>query len=295
MDGIAFADYQSSVNQTLEHSLPPIHKAPYELHKAMRYVVFNGGKRIRSVLTYLIGETFGADKNALDKICAAIELIHAFSLVHDDLPAIDNDDLRRGKPACHIAFSEATAILTGDALLALAFELLASIDRKQLSAEANLEIIHLLSHYIGSRGMAGGEMLDIALKDHAITLNKLSYIYKLKTSYLICASILAGALSADCHDKIVLNDLEQFGLYIGLAFQIHDDIIGLESDTQTLGKPQGSDTINHKPTYPALIGLANAKIKEKECYEKAMQYLQKTHLQMDKLVALSDYVICRAA
>lgn len=281
------------VNDSIDKQLPPVRKMPRQLHKAMRYAVLNGGKRIRAALVYATGEALGADKRVLDKVSTAIELMHAFSLVHDDLPAIDNDDLRRGKPSCHKMFDEATAILAGDALLVLSFQVLASINPRQIAPEINLKMIQILSEYSGSCGMAGGEMLDTALQDQTITLRKLAIIYKLKTSYLICASILLGALSANCRDKKLLANLEKFGLYAGLAFQIHDDIIGIEVDTATLGKPQGSDIINKKPTYPQLIGLTAAKRQEKIYFNKALHFLEQTPLQYEKLLCLIQFIIQR--
>lgn len=288
-------DCQTRVNKILDKILPPANKVPHELHKAMRYAVFNGGKRIRSGLIYATGEAFQANPKVLDKISASVELIHAFSLVHDDLPAIDNGDLRRGKPACHKAFGEATAILAGDALLTLAFEVLASLDTHLISADANLKMIKILSHYAGSCGMAGGEMLDIASVDQQISLNKLANIYKLKTSYLICACVLLSALAANCNRKAILANLEKFGIYTGLAFQIHDDIIGIESNSKILGKPQNSDARNHKPTYPQLVGLNKAKEKEQACFNKALHYLKKIPLKdSEQLLNLCKFAVARA-
>ena len=285
---------QERVNKALDELLPSVNQHPMKLHKAMRYAVFNGGKRIRAAIIYATGEAFSANPKVLDKISASIELIHAFSLVHDDLPAIDNDELRRGKPAVHKAFDEATAILAGDALLTLAFEVLTNLDRRHISAENNLKVIELLSHYVGSRGMAGGEMLDVASINHAISLKKLINIYKMKTSYLICACVLLGAVAANCTKKDMLNNLEKFGIYAGLAFQVHDDIIGVENDTETLGKPQNSDVIHHKPTYPQILGLNKSKMKRKLFYKKAIYFLKKTHLNhSNKLFDLCQFVIAR--
>jgi len=287
---------QLRVNRVLDKILPSTDKIPRELHKAMRYAVLNGGKRIRSALIYATGEAFQANNKVLDKISASVELIHAFSLVHDDLPAIDNDDLRRGKPSCHKAFGEATAILAGDSLLTLAFEVLTDLNKHAISPSNSLKMIKILSHYVGSCGMAGGEMLDVASVDHEISLRKLAYIYKLKTSYLICASVMLGALAANCNKKTTLDNLEKFGIYIGLAFQIHDDIIGIESDAKTLGKPQNSDAINHKPTYPQLVGLKRAKQIEHACFNKALHFLKNVHLKNpEKLIALCQFATTRVS
>lgn len=284
---------QKRINQHLDLILPSDYEEPQDLHRAMRYSALNGGKRIRSAFIYATGSALGANEEILDNCCAAIELIHAFSLVHDDLPAIDNDDMRRGKLACHKKFDEATAILAGDALLVLSFEVLSNLNKDILSPENNLKMISLVSHYVGSQGMAGGELLDTALKDKSISIDKLAIIYHLKTSYLICASILLGALAANCKEKKLLNHLEMFGLYIGLSFQIHDDILGIEKPTEILGKPQGSDIMNHKPTYPQLIGIQNAKEKEQQCFETAMYHLKNANIDSTQLIAISDFIISR--
>lgn len=284
---------QTRVNKVLANALPSPQAEPKLLHRAMRYSALNGGKRLRSVLLYTVGDALGAKKSTLDACCVAIELIHAFSLIHDDLPAIDNDDLRRGKPTCHIAFDEATAILAGDALLTLAFEVLAKINTQSLTPDSILKMIQILSYHTGSRGMAGGEALDVACKDNDITLHKLANIYKLKTSYLICASILLGAFSANCRSKKRLYHLEKFGLYLGLAFQIHDDIIEIETDEKTLGKSKYSDINNHKPTYPTLLGLENAKKKKMFCFNKALKHLHEAKIDAERMIALSEYIIQR--
>lgn len=284
---------QKNVNEKLDSVLPSCDEEPRELHKAMRYTVLNGGKRLRSAFIYATGEAMEADIATLDTCSAAVELIHAFSLIHDDLPAIDNDDIRRGKPSCHKAFGEATAILAGDALLALSLEVMTTLNKRLVSPDISLKMIRLLCHHIGSMGMAGGEALDADLKNHTVELKKLAFIYRLKTSYLLCASILLGALSANCRDRVVLKNLERFGLYIGLAFQIHDDILSIETDTEILGKPQGSDIINNKPTYPTLIGIKNSKLKEDHYLKRAIYCLEKTNLESEKLLTLGKYAIKR--
>lgn len=284
---------KNRVNGILDKKLPAANKEPKKLHEAMRYVALNGGKRMRPALIYATGEALGASDEVLDISSAAIELIHCFSLVIDDLPAIDNDDLRHGKPTCHKVFGEAVAILTGNALLVRGYELLTSLNKYGISSKIVLRMIKILSHYIGSKGMAGGEALDTAINDQNISLQKLANIYKLKTSYLICASIIIGALSASHYEKNLLENLENFGLYIGLAFQIHDDILGITTDTAILGKPQGSDIVKNKPVYPLLVGLEEAKRKEAECFDKAVGYLEKSGIRGQRLIELSNYVIQR--
>lgn len=284
---------QNRVNREMEKWLPKTSIEPKNLHQAMRYASLNGGKRLRSIFIYTVGKSLGANLRVLDKIAAAIEFIHAGSLIHDDLPAIDNDDLRRGKPSCHKAFGEAAAILAGDALQTLAFEALATLDEKNLDSQTRLKIINVIAHAIGSVGMAGGEAMDVAETNKKISLKKLQLIYQLKTSQLLAASVVSAALAANCHRKNILTDLQQFANHIGLAFQIHDDIIGIESDTKTLGKPQGSDVDKNKPTFPALIGMDNAKKKRTQIFHKAVFYLRHSGIDSKYLIDISRYAINR--
>jgi len=288
--------YQQRINNHLDHVLPEHIADQNQLQLAMRYSVLNGGKRIRAILSYLTGELVGADINALDSVATSLELIHAFSLIHDDLPALDDDDLRRGKPSCHKAYGEYTAILAGDALQAMAFELLARL-RKQsnVSSDSCLQMIEILGNAIGAKGMAGGEYLDLSLtnltkREETKILEK---IYRLKTSKLLLSSVLLGVLAGNCHDKNILINIARYGLYIGIAFQIHDDIIEIESDTETLGKSSSSDIDNNKPTYISLADLDFAKGEEARFYDKALYHLNKTGLETGKLVMLSDYIIRR--
>lgn len=285
---------QARVNDALDKTLPLAETTPETLHQAMRYAVLGGGKRIRPSYVYAIGEAFHANPGALDVCSVAIELVHAFSLVHDDLPAIDNDNLRHGKPALHKAYGEGVAILAGDALLTLSFEVLATLENFGVSAVTIVKMIKALGHFAGSCGMAGGEVLDVLAAKHAISLPDLATIYQLKTSYLFCLSILLGAMAANHADAKDLDNLEKFGLYLGLAFQIHDDVLDVEASTEVLGKPQHSDEKNHKPTYPQLIGLAQSKAREKEYFSLAISYLEKIDIKTEKLVALSKFVISRS-
>lgn len=266
------------------------------LQNAMRYSVLNGGKRIRAILTYLSGETVNADLAVLDKVAMAIELIHAFSLIHDDLPALDNDDLRRGKLSCHKAFGEYTAILAGDALQSMAFEYLARL-RKQskLNAQSCLSMIEILSDAIGYHGMCQGEHLDLSIKKQLQKdqIKHLETIYKLKTSKLLYAAVILGLLAGNCHEKPILLHMSRFGLLIGIAFQIHDDILEVESDTQTLGKSAQSDYVNQSPTYVSLVNLDYAKQQRDYFYHQALEHLYKTGLHVDKIANLSQYIIQR--
>lgn len=231
---------------------------PNRLHDAMQYVVLSGGKRLRALLVYIVGLTLGADISDLDRPAAAIELIHAYSLTHDDLPAMDDDELRRGKPTCHIAYDEATAILAGDALQCLAFEILAEPYPSQLSVEQRLKIIHNLTTASGAQGMAGGQSLDLIATGKALSVEEVERIHNLKTGRLIAASIMSGAICAPKAEKM-LPTLEMFAHKIGLAYQIHDDILDIESTTAQLGKAQGADLKQNKATYPSVVGLDEAK------------------------------------
>lgn len=284
---------QKRVNLALKKCLPSAQQSPKKLHQAMRYALLNGGKRIRSAYIYATGEALGGDLIVLDQISAAIEIVHAFTLIHDDLPALDNDDLRRGKPSCHIAFDEATAILAGDALHALAFEIIAGLNQKKVPAEIKIKMVLILTKAMGSLGVIGGEELDILMTTNKTSLKQLEFAYRLKTGSLLKACIMLAALASGCKKKNILNHLEQFADEIGLAFQIHDDIIGIQSSTQLLGKPQGSDDLRMKPTYPGLLGMSKAKEKRKIIFNKALIHLNKSGLKTEKLLGLSEFVIDR--
>ena len=226
----------------------------------MRYGLFPGGKKIRSKILIDVGKICNVNYKTLIKVGAAIECIHSYSLVHDDLPAMDDDDLRRGRPTCHIVYGEAQAILAGDALQTLAFELIAK-HKFKCSTEAQLKMIAALAHASGLQGMVAGQGRDIAATDKVITVDELERIHKLKTGALINCAITLGALCAPNTSQQTLDNLSTFGYAIGLAFQVHDDILDVEGDTLTLGKPQGSDIAANKATYPALLGMLGAKQK----------------------------------
>lgn len=287
---------QHRVNSALEHYLPTEKTEPHVLHQAMRYAVLGDGKRIRAALTYFSGELVNADPDGLDLAAASIELIHAFSLIHDDLPALDNDDLRRGKLSCHKAFDEYTAILAGDALQSMAFELLAKLrKRDRVSNSSSLGMVEVLSQAIGSRGMAAGEYLDLAMTDleDEDGIKALKKIYTLKTSKLLLASVMLGLLAGNCKDTLVLANMSRFSLLIGIAFQIHDDILEVEQSSERLGKSNMSDADNKKPTYITLSDLQFAKKQERYFHEKAMHHLDKTGLNVGKLAELSNFIIHR--
>ncbi len=239
----------------LARLLPAAEQEPIELHQAMRYAVLGGGKRLRPMLVYATGQTFGASAETLDAPAAAVEFVHAYSLIHDDLPAMDDDELRRGRPTCHVRFGEATAILAGDALQALAFELLARDTGLSVDPATRLGMLLALADACGSRGMAGGQALDLAAVGRAISAAELERMHAAKTGALIRASLRLGALGAGCQTAQALAALDEYGRAMGLAFQIRDDLLDLEAGNAKLGKTAGKDAAARKPTYPAVLGV----------------------------------------
>jgi farnesyl diphosphate synthase len=285
--------YRERVDNTLLRWLPDEKTPPAQLHAAMRYAVLGGGKRVRPVLVYATGVALGVELSRLDGPACAVEMIHAYSLVHDDLPAMDNDELRRGRPTCHIAFDEATAILAGDGLLTLAFELLASDETMSVTAEQRLRMVRELAEASGNRGMVGGQAIDIAAEGTLLTLEQLQTMHRHKTGALIRAAVRLGALSCDHLQPEQAKALDSYAEAIGLAFQIRDDILDVEADTATLGKPQGSDEARNKPTYTSLLGLNGAKQKARELHQQALESLQQFGNSADPLRWLSAYIVDR--
>jgi farnesyl diphosphate synthase len=259
----------------------------------MRYSTLDGGKRTRPLLTYCTGNVLGIAPEALDGLACAVECIHVYSLIHDDLPAMDDDDLRRGKPTSHVAFDEATAILAGDALQALAFEILANDPTITATPEARLKMITTLAKASGSQGMVGGQAIDLASVGTKLTLPELENMHIHKTGALIRASVTLATLAKADIDPTVAAKLDYYAKCIGLSFQVKDDILDEESDTATLGKTQGKDKNNDKPTYPALLGLAVAKQKAQELHENALESLSIFGKEADLLRDLSLYIIQR--
>lgn len=287
------ASVQARTEQILGHWLPAADLAPQRLHQAMRYAVLDGGKRVRPFLTYAAGQALEVPREQLDGPACAVELIHAYSLVHDDLPAMDDDDLRRGKPTCHRAFDEATAILAGDAIQALAFQILAHDPQIQVDAQRRLQMIDRLALAAGSRGMAGGQAIDLAAVGDELDLPALELMHIHKTGALIRASVLLGALSSAEVGEAQLGQLDHYAKCIGLAFQIQDDILDVEGDTQTLGKAQGADLALNKPTYPALLGLEGAKQRAQELYQEALASLGDFDASADPLRWMAEYIVSR--
>ncbi|ABA58497.1 (2E,6E)-farnesyl diphosphate synthase [Nitrosococcus oceani] len=283
---------QARAERALEKTLPPANNPPKRLHEAMRYAVLGGGKRLRPLLTYSAGIALGVSEAVLDAPASAVELIHAYSLVHDDLPSMDNDSLRRGHPTCHKAFGETTALLAGDALQALAFRTLAE-PTSAIPAKNQINMLELLAEAAGSRGMAGGQAIDLDSVGVQLTLSEMETMHRLKTGALIRASVLLGAW---CHPEITqdtLENLDRFAQCIGLAFQIQDDVLDVESDTATLGKPQGSDKAQDKPTYPSLLGLTQAKARAQSLLEDARQTLRAIDAPTEHLEWLADFIVKR--
>lgn len=249
--------YRQHINQIMLSHIENL-AIPKPLQQAILYTINNGGKRLRPCLVYLSGELFGATSHQCDAAAMAVEYIHTYSLIHDDLPAMDDDDLRRGKPSCHIAFDEAKAILAGDALQSLAYEVL-SCSNPYLTPEQQITLIRTLSQAAGSTGMVAGQALDIDNSSECADLSQLQVTHLLKTGALIQASILLGAHSAGTQQQTAIQQLCKFGHHFGLAFQIQDDILDATQSTESLGKPSNSDQDNNKATYISLLGLNNAK------------------------------------
>jgi len=286
----ALSAFSARADAVLARVLPPAQQPPAELHRAMRYAVLGGGKRLRPVLVYVAGQALGAALERLDASAAAVEIIHAYSLVHDDLPAMDDDDLRRGRPTCHVAFGEAMAILAGDALQALAFEILADAAALHSSHRIHVEMLRTLAAACGAHGMAGGQAFDLAAVGKPLSPEQLERMHVYKTGALIRASVRLGALAAGCEEAGTLAALERYGHCIGLAFQIRDDILDVESDSATLGKTAGKDVAAAKPTYPAILGMAAARAQLAQLTDAAIVALAPLGARATELAALARYV-----
>jgi geranylgeranyl diphosphate synthase, type II len=283
------------VEDALERFLPDAGTLPSALHEAMRYAVLEGGKRVRPLLVYAAGQALHADEQALDVTASAVECVHAYSLVHDDLPAMDNDDLRRGQPTCHRAFGEALAILAGDALQARAFHLLAHAHMGRVTAAVRLQMIELLAQAAGSRGMVGGQAIDLAAVGKQLDIVQLEDMHIHKTGALIRAAVLLGALCAEDLDEDRRHALDHYGKCIGLAFQVQDDILDVTASTEQLGKQAGADRALQKPTYPALLGLSGARERARELHQASTESLAAFGSEADPLRWLSAYIVARTS
>jgi len=284
---------QERVEVALDQRLPANTVLPKMLHDAMRYSTLDGGKRMRPMLTYSVGKALGIAAEVLDGAACAVEMIHVYSLIHDDLPAMDDDDLRRGKATSHKQYDEATAILAGDGLQTLAFQILAGDESMKASAETRLKMIMALTKASGSQGMVGGQAIDLESVGKKLTLPELENMHIHKTGALIRVAVQLATLSKPDLDPAVAAKLDHYAKCIGLSFQVKDDILDEESDTATLGKTQGKDQENDKPTYPALLGLAGAKEKAQNLHEQALESLADFGDEADVLRELSLYIIQR--
>jgi geranylgeranyl pyrophosphate synthase len=293
----AFAErldhYRRRVDRKLTDVLDADAAVPERLLAAMRYSVLGGGKRVRPLLVYASGELVGAAEEELDSVAAAVELIHAYSLVHDDLPAMDDDDLRRGRPTTHRQFDEATAILAGDALQALAFEVLAADAELTARPQALVKIIAWLARAAGPAGMVGGQQLDMDAEGQRVDERGLERIHRGKTGALIRASIMMPSEIGDLRQDQRAN-LDVFASDIGLVFQIRDDLLEVEQDTATLGKNAGSDSGNDKSTYPSVLGVDGARRRANETHERAVGALRTLGDRSDGLLWLSEFILNRS-
>jgi len=285
--------YRQRVDNALDRYLPCNDPPEHQLASAIRYSVMGGGKRIRPAMVYAAGEAMGVDNDVLDIPACAVEMIHAYSLIHDDLPAMDDDDLRRGRPTCHKAFDEATAILAGDALQALAYEILAKDDHDEVTAEHRIMMLSMLTEASGAHGMAGGQAVDLASVGRRLSLEQLEHMHQLKTGALIRASVLLGGMCKTEISEQEISILDEYSRCIGLSFQIQDDILDVVGDTETLGKPQGSDQAQDKPTFPAIIGLDESYKLAQQQHDKAMIILEPLDKRADSLRELSAYIVER--
>jgi farnesyl diphosphate synthase len=287
------ADYQQRVDTALDHWLPPADVNPVRLHQAMRYAVLAPGKRVRPILVYATAAALGIDPQRVDGAACAVEIIHAYSLIHDDLPAMDDDDLRRGRPTCHREFDEATAILAGDSLQALAFYIISHDSAMTPDAAARLQMIEKLSLFSGSRGMAGGQAIDLAAVGKSLNIAELETMHIHKTGALIRTCIQLAALSTDALDDTQLQALDSYAKSIGLSFQVQDDILDVTGDTATLGKTQGADSARNKPTYPSIIGLQASQEKALDLHQNALQALSIFGEEADILRYISAWFVER--
>ena len=278
--------------QALDARLPAAEASPAELHRAMRYAVLGGGKRLRPLLVYAAAHALGREDAALDASACAVELIHAYSLVHDDLPAMDDDDLRRGRPTCHIAFGEAMAILAGDALQALAFELLAAPDASPDPA-TGMRMLRVLGRACGAEGMAGGQALDLAAVGGKLALAELEHMHACKTGALIRASVRLGALAAGAGEA-ELAALDRYAAAVGLAFQVRDDILDVEGESAVIGKTAGKDAAADKPTFPSIIGLDASRTRLAELTGSALDAIASFGTRAALLAELACYAAQRS-
>lgn len=277
----------------LDHWLPSEDTEPTKLHRAMRYASLNAGKRLRPLIVYLVGDALGADKTDLDASALAVECIHVYSLIHDDLPAMDDDDLRRGKATTHIAFDEATAILAGDALQTIGFNILCHHPLSPDVESERIRLLTILTDASGSVGMGGGQMIDLIATDSKLSIEQLEAMHRMKTGALISACVKMAVATSQINEAEIIAAFDRFADRIGLAFQVKDDILDIEGETEVIGKPSGSDEELNKSTFPALMGLDAAKEYAEQLIDEALLSLERIPYNTEALEALAKYMIER--
>ncbi len=291
-DDDLWTHWRERVELTLDQLLPADTEEPVRLHQAMRYATIGAGKRLRAICAFATASVFNSQSSTVDHTASAIEMVHAYSLIHDDLPAMDDDDLRRGKPTCHRAFDEATAILAGDALQSLAFEVIAADEKLDQARRSRLVL--RLARAIGPSGMAGGQALDMIATGQRCSLGELEQIHNAKTGALIRAAVLMGAEAAGAEDSEELASLDSFACDLGLAFQIADDILDEEGETDVIGKPGGSDRDSDKSTYVALLGVDGARTEAYRLRDRAIQTLRSRFVdRAAELEKLAEFAVSR--
>lgn len=291
---VNYQHHQENINRFLAKQLDKLTVNDDKLIEAMRYGLLIGGKRMRPYLAYITGESLGAQQGDIDAIAGALECIHAYSLLHDDLPAMDDDDLRRGKPTCHKAFDEATAILAGDALQTLAFDILANHSFSTQVQPKQLILIQQLITASGYQGMCGGQALDLSATNKAIGLPQLEQLHSLKTGALLKACVLMAAECSAQVNQVEKQALEDYAQLVGLAYQVQDDIIDITSSEEELGKPKGSDLAANKSTYPALLGLQGAQEKTENLLQQALQALARLPYNTQSLAEFATFIVKRS-
>ncbi len=293
---VAFGDWMKAVQQKMEDALdaylPAASQLPQTLHEAMRYTALDGGKRVRPLLVYAAGDLFDAPQESLARAASAVEMIHVYSLVHDDMPCMDDDDLRRGKPTVHVKYDEATALLVGDALQAQAF---LTLSEGEGDAGRKLQMVSLLARAAGSLGMCGGQAIDLASVGKGLSLQELERMHQLKTGALLRASVLLGAYSAKAPSSPELESLDAYAAAIGLAFQVVDDVLDATQDSATLGKTAGKDAADNKPTYVSILGLEQSRALAEKLRNDAHAALAPFGDRAQRLRELADLVVQRKA
>jgi geranylgeranyl pyrophosphate synthase len=285
--------WRARMETALAARLPRTDQTPERLHAAMRYSVLGGGKRVRPILLFATARALGLEESRVEAAACALELVHVYSLVHDDLPSMDDDDLRRGRPSCHKAYDEATALLVGDALQSLAFELLAHDPALPADPSIRVRLIELLARAIGSLGMAGGQAIDLEAQGRKLAVAQIEEMHALKTGALIRASVMMGAACVPALEPRLVQALAGFVAPIGLAFQIQDDLLDVLSDTATLGKAAGADRERGKPTYPAVLGVSASQEQVRRLHGEAMASLDALGGGADALRAVTDWLLAR--